>query len=126
MANPSSQNTNRQSPENAPESTPKNPGASSHTSTDPRRPWQIKLHGIIFEAETAVGRAFDIGLMIAIFTSISVVMLDSVPSIRAKHRQTLLLAEYAFTLLFTVEYLLRLSCVRHKRAYAFSLSLIHI
>lgn len=92
----------------------------AHPIEDTRRPWQKKLHDIIFEAETPTGRWFDEVLLVAIVLSIVIVMLDSVPSIYEKHHGKLLIAEYCFTGLFTIEYVLRLLAVRRKRAYALS------
>ncbi len=83
-------------------------------------PWRARLHEIIFEADTRAGKAFDVGLLIAIAVSIVTVMLESVPEIRRNHLASLLLAEWFFTLLFTVEYVVRLLCVRRPLRYAFS------
>ena len=83
-------------------------------------PWQLKLNEIIFGVETPAGRAFDIVLLIAIMLSISAVMLESVQGIRARWGTELLIAEWGFTLLFTLEYLLRIICVQHRLRYAFS------
>jgi len=88
---------------------------------DPRRPaapWRVKLQQVIFEAETPAGRAFDVALIAAILLSIAAVMLESVAAVRARHGALLLRVEWAFTLLFTVEYLLRLACVGRPLRYA--------
>lgn len=84
------------------------------------KPWQRKVHDIIFEAETPLGKAFDMGLLVAILMSISVVMLDTVDSVHEKHGRLLLGFEIAFTILFTIEYGLRIACVPKKWAYIFS------
>ncbi len=81
-------------------------------------PWQLKLNEIIFGVETPAGRAFDIALLIAIVLSISAVMLESVVDIRIQWGPQLLIAEWAFTFLFTVEYILRMACVQHRFRYA--------
>lgn len=73
--------------------------------------WKHRLHEIIFEADTTAGKTFDILLLITILMSIVVVMLDSVESIRMQHGQILIILEWCFTILFTIEYLLRLTCV---------------
>jgi voltage-gated potassium channel len=75
---------------------------------DSRSPLRRRLYEIIFETDTPAGRHFDVGLIIAIVASVAVVMLDSVGTIRARHGETLRLIEWGFTLLFTVEYALRL------------------
>ena len=86
--------------------------------------WRRRLHEIIFEADTVAGKVFDVILLIAIVLSIVIVMLESVDateeSIGARHRGFLLAAEWVFTVLFTVEYVLRLMCVRSPRRYATS------
>lgn len=79
-----------------------------------------RLYEIIFEAETAAGKAFDLALLLAIVLSIGAVLLDSVPEINARYAGLLHTAEWAFTLLFTLEYTLRLYSVRNPIAYAVS------
>lgn len=90
--------------------------------TNATRPegWRQRLHEIIFEADTFAGRLFDMALMLCILASVLVVILDSVPHLHRFHGRELVLAEWFFTLLFTVEYLLRLLCVRVPSAYALS------
>ncbi len=83
-------------------------------------PWRKRLHDVIFEAETPSGRFFDIALLVAILASVLVAMLDSVPSIAASHHDLLYALEWGFTVLFTVEYALRLLCVRRRLGYALS------
>jgi len=73
---------------------------------------------IIFEAHTPAGAAFDVGLIICILISVIAVMLDSVSAIRSDHRQLLYAVEWAFTILFTIEYALRLWCIQNKARYA--------
>ena len=80
--------------------------------------WRDRLHTIIFEADTPAGKAFDVALLVAILLSITVVMLDSVQDIRFKYETALLRAEWVFTILFTIEYTLRLLCVRKPLNYA--------
>jgi len=81
----------------------------------PRRAW---LHRIIFGSETPAGRLFDVGLILAILVSLVVVMLESVESIRADYGGPLRWLEWHFTILFTIEYVLRLACVRRPVRYA--------
>lgn len=80
-----------------------------------------RLHEIIFEADTPLGKWFDVLLIASIITSIVVVMLDSVASIREKHGELLTGLEWFFTVMFTTEYLLRLYAVRRPSQYALSL-----
>ena len=84
----------------------------------PLSPWREKLRVIIFEADTPAGKAFDVGLLLAIVLSVLAVMLDSVTSFRSQHGQLLNSAEWIFTLIFSVEYALRLICSPHPLRYA--------
>ena len=79
-----------------------------------------KLHEVIFEADTPMGKLFDVLLLIAILFSVGVVMLESVPEIGLKFATSLRIAEYVFTALFTIEYVLRVICVKKKMKYVFS------
>ncbi len=80
-------------------------------------PWRESLNDIIFGAETTLGKAFDVVLMLSIILSVITVMLDSVRSIQQKHAELLYIIEWVFTSLFTVEYLLRVICVRKPWLY---------
>lgn len=80
--------------------------------------WRQKLHTVIFEADTRAGRIFDVTLIVCILASVAVVVLESIASIDARWHRQLLLAEIGFTVLFTVEYILRLIAVRKPLAYA--------
>lgn len=79
-----------------------------------------KIFEIIFEADTPMGKLFDVLLLITILFSVGLVMLESVPSINAKHHQTLVILEWIVTILFTIEYALRIYCVRKPWRYFFS------
>jgi len=80
--------------------------------------WRLRLHEIIFEADTPAGKHFDILLIVAIILSIVTVMFDSVAEIRAQHGPMLYIIEWFFTLLFSVEYLLRIVSLRQPTKYA--------
>lgn len=79
--------------------------------------WRKRLHEIIFEADTPAGKFFDIALIISILISVSIVMLDSVNAISTGYGPLLYGAEWFFTMLFTVEYVLRILCVGHPLRY---------
>jgi len=85
-----------------------------------KKNWRNRLHEIIFEADTTSGKIFDIILIASILLSVVAVMLDSVQPIQHKYGTALYAVEWFFTLLFTVEYLLRLSCVGQPLRYATS------
>lgn len=79
-----------------------------------------KLHDIIFEADTPTGRAFDILLFFAIILSVVIVLLDSVESLNAKYGEWFTAIEWGLTILFTIEYLLRIYTVDRPWQYIFS------
>jgi voltage-gated potassium channel len=85
---------------------------------DPMSPARNRLHEIIFEADTPAGKAFDVGLLLAIVATVTAVMLESVESIATEYGSLLRSAEWVFTGLFTIEYGLRLYCVRNPLRYA--------
>ena len=78
------------------------------------------MHEIIFEADTPAGKAFDVALLVTISLSVVAVMLESVSQFESRHGPLLRAAEWTFTVIFTVEYVLRLICVRRPVRYAFS------
>jgi voltage-gated potassium channel len=84
----------------------------------PPRPIRDRLHEIIFESDTRAGRAFDVALIWAILLSVSVVLLESVASVRARYQAPLRVLEWFFTVLFTIEYVLRLASLRRPGGYA--------
>ena len=82
--------------------------------------WRKKVYEIVFEAETPAGRGFDIALISLILLSVLAVFLESVRGIREILGPELYTAEWIFTILFTLEYLLRLVSVRRPLRYALS------
>ncbi|MFQ5627280.1 MAG: ion transporter [bacterium] len=82
--------------------------------------WRQVLHEVIYEADTPAGKAFDIALIFSILISVLAVMLESVREIRAVHGVFLVRVEWFFTILFTIEYILRLICVGRPLKYASS------
>lgn len=82
--------------------------------------WRQRLWVVIFKADTPAGRAFDAVLIALIAVSVATVALESVAHVRATYGPLLRGAEWAFTALFTAEYLLRLICVRRPLRYATS------
>jgi len=77
-----------------------------------------RLHTIIFEADTPAGRVFDVLLFVAIMVSVGLTMLVSVKPIRASHETLLFVSNALFTVLFTIEYGLRLYCSPKPSRYA--------
>lgn len=80
--------------------------------------WRRRLHTIIFEADTPPGLAFDSALLVTIVLSVLVVILASMEDVAQQWGQTLYWAEWTFTILFTIEYVLRLLVVARPGLYA--------
>lgn len=91
-----------------------------HETDTPSAAWRSRLHEVIFEADTPGGRVFDVLLFLCIVASVVVVLLESVADVRTSHGPALRTAEWAFTILFTIEYGLRLATVGRPARYALS------
>ena len=74
--------------------------------------WKLRLHEIIYEADTTSGRRFDVLLLWLIIGSVGVVMLESVASINDRFGDVLIAIEWAFTIFFTFEYIARIVTVK--------------
>lgn len=79
-----------------------------------------KLYKIIFEADTNAGKAFDIALLILIVISVTIVSLETVVSLRRNYLDLFIRLEWTFTIIFTVEYLLRIYSTPRPFKYIFS------
>jgi voltage-gated potassium channel len=77
-----------------------------------------RLHRVVFESDTAAGRAFDVAVIALILLSVVAVNLETIGGLPAGTYRALRATEWALTLLFTVEYVLRLVAVRRPLAYA--------
>ncbi|MGF1724113.1 ion transporter [Photobacterium nomapromontoriensis] len=77
-----------------------------------------KIYQIIFGTQTKAGQYFDIVLIIAILSSELILILSSMQAIETRFSDSLFVLEWVFTLLFTIEYLLRLYCSPKPWAYA--------
>jgi voltage-gated potassium channel len=86
----------------------------------PAAGWRRRAYEVVFEADTPAGRRFDLVLIWAIVASVVVVVVESVAAVRARYGAALTAAEWAFTLVFTAEYLTRLAVVRRPARYAAS------
>ena len=82
--------------------------------------WRVRLHEVIFESNTTAGKVFDIFLLISILASIAIVMLDSISSLHVRYDKEFYILEWAFTILFTIEYFLRLICIKKPLRYVSS------
>ncbi|AUC84166.1 ion transporter [Polaribacter sp. ALD11] len=82
--------------------------------------WKERLHEIIYEADTKEGKLFDVILLIAILASILLVMLESVKSFDNAHHSLLNIGEWIITILFSIEYILRVISIKKPSKYIFS------
>ena len=82
------------------------------------RGWRYTLYTVIFGHDTRAGRSFDIVLIWSILLSVIAVMFDSMSDVRAHYGDLLYIVEWIFTVLFTIEYVLRLVSIRRPLAYA--------
>ena len=87
-------------------------------TANPRPHWRVALGNIIFNNDTSAGRYFDLLLTLAILISISVVVLDSVENFHRRYVSTFNHLEIYLTIIFTIEYVLRLLTARHASHYA--------
>lgn len=76
-----------------------------------------KFYTVIFEADTPAGKIFDLFLILAIVASVGVTFLDSVQTFHEAHARILTFLEITFTVLFALEYLLRLWCAKRPLKY---------
>lgn len=85
-----------------------------------KKHWKIRLHEIIYEADTPKGKLFDVILLIAIIASIVLVMLESIKSFDAKYHNLLNISEWIITILFSIEYIARIVTVKKPLKYVTS------
>ena len=82
--------------------------------------WRTKLYEIIFEAETPAGKWFDVILLWTIVLSVIVVFLESISELKITYGKIFFILEWIFTILFSIEYVLRIICVSRAHRYMFS------
>lgn len=85
-----------------------------------KKGWKEKLHEVIYGTDTPAGKFFDIALLALILYSVIVVMLESLPRFDVKYHQFLNISEWVVTILFTIEYFLRIICIKKPKKYIFS------
>lgn len=78
------------------------------------------LYHIIYQANTPSGKGFDIALIILILLSVLTITLDSVAEFSQQYGELFITAEWVFTILFSIEYLLRIFCIHRPFKYIFS------
>ena len=86
----------------------------------PEDGWLRKVYNVIYLSDTRNGKIFDISLLLVIVLSVGLMMVETIPMINLKYYKTFYTIEFIITLIFTVEYLLRIACIKDKREYIFS------
>ncbi len=89
-------------------------------NSTPQNNWRTKLHDIIYEADTPMGKLFDVVLLILILLSVLFVMMESVNSVDAKFHEFLYIGEWVITIFFSLEYIARIITVKKPFRYIFS------
>ncbi|QCX54145.1 ion transporter [Elizabethkingia sp. JS20170427COW] len=82
--------------------------------------WREKVYRIIYLSNTNAGKTFDIILLAVILLSTFLVIIETVPTMSLRTIRLLYKIEFFITMLFTLEYLLRIFCVKNKKDYIFS------
>ncbi|WP_299902200.1 ion transporter [uncultured Aquimarina sp.] len=88
--------------------------------TSKNKNWKHQLHEVIYEADTRAGKTFDLIILIIILASIVLVMLESVSYINDKYASLFNILEWIITIVFTIEYFLRIITINKPRKYIFS------
>lgn len=106
-------------------STPANPprwhlGMPKDSLIPRDHPLAQKVYEIIFQADTFWGKAFDLGLLAAIVISVTAVSLETIEDFDDRYHAWLMTIEWVCTILFTLEYFIRIACLQRPRAYVFS------
>lgn len=73
-----------------------------------RKEFRRKVHEVLFETSTPLGRFFDLVLLGLIILSMLIVIVETIPTIEQEYRQVLIVLEWMLTIAFTLEYALRI------------------
>lgn len=87
---------------------------------DDMNPWQQQFHRVIFGIDTRSGKIFDIILLWTILVSVILVILESVKEIAESNTQLIKILEWFFTVVFTLEYIARVSSTPNPKKYIIS------
>lgn len=88
------------------------------TTETPTKQMKQHLREVIFGTDTKAGRYFDIGLIVCILCSVSLIFVDTIGSVNQHYGAWIHIAEWGFTFIFTLEYALRLYCSENRLSYA--------
>lgn len=79
-----------------------------------------KTYKVIFETDTKAGKNFDVALLYLILCSVMLVMFDSVPEYSKRFGQIFISLEWGLTIIFSIEYILRIWSSKKPLKYIFS------
>jgi voltage-gated potassium channel len=96
---------------------PGHPESDAYLLGKPASGWRRRVFNVVFESDTRAGKAFDVALIIVILLSVAAVLADSVDGIAQRYGRLLNVLEWIFTLLFTTEYIARISSVERPMRY---------
>jgi len=85
-----------------------------------KKDYRSEFYQIIFEADTPAGKLFDLLLIVFILLSVVAVILESIPSFNEKYSQGLKMSEWIITIIFTLEYTIRIWAAPKPLKYIFS------
>lgn len=83
--------------------------------------WKKKVFEVVFLSDTPSGKLFDLILLVSIIMSVIITMLETIPFFRSNYFTEFHFIEIVFTSIFTIEYFLRIWCVKKPFNYIFSL-----
>jgi len=86
----------------------------------PEGGWRKKIYEIIYLSDTRAGKIFDIGLLILIIFSTVLLMVETIPIVKLQYHNEFYYAEFFITIIFTIEYILRIICIKDREEYIFS------
>lgn len=90
----------------------------NYIPADPK--WKKAVYRIIYRSDTPLGRTFDLALLILIFISTFIVMMESVNAYDMRFHKLFIFLELFISLIFTAEYILRIITIKNKKDYIFS------
>ncbi|MXS70142.1 ion transporter [Chryseobacterium binzhouense] len=82
--------------------------------------WKKIWFRIIYRADTRMGKLFDVGLLILILLSTSIIMMESIPKLNKEFNLYFIIIEWIISIIFTIEYGMRIAVVKNKKNYIFS------
>jgi len=86
----------------------------------PEDGWRKKIYEVVYLSDTKSGKIFDIALLILILISTALLMVETIPIFKLEYYRTFYYAEFFITIIFTIEYVLRIICVKDREEYIFS------